>query len=336
MEFSMVKKALIKVGIGVAASVILVMGIAGGLAGAIGSVRTSSDTGSVTYGGNTVVDMGNYEVSTDVNGALKEMSKDELTKAVNDCYTGELHDKLIEKLDTIISVQNSKKINAAFIVSNIAVEVNSGGNLEEITNDIDAWISDYIEDGKTKIDDISTKIGNEKWKDSIKDELDKFYAAAGVSIIDNASGEAIVAKAAEIMKYMMDNGYAYANGNMVPKERNGKVCDCSAFVCWVLYELGYTNAQNNGAQLNTYGMDTNGSGYFANNGWTKVNSYAELEPGDIVIMSGEGNPNGHVQIFAYRENGVNYFINCGWDPYRHNSVYETYCTTFYSAWRVPK
>ena len=331
------KKVLIRVAVGITITIIIVMAFAVALMSLFDdSTSSASATATASYAGQAVVNLGNYEVNTSKDGAMQTMKKDELKKAIDTCYTGELHDKLIEKLDTIISVQNSKKINAAFIVSNIAVEVNAGGKLDEITSDIDKWISGYIVDGKTQIDEIAKNTENDKWETSIKDELEKVYNAAGVKIRNNPTGEAIVAKAAEIMQYMMNNGYAYANGNWVPKERNGKVCDCSAFVCWVLYELGYTDAHNNGWQLVTYGMDTNGVGYFPSHGWTRVNSYSELEPGDIVLMSGGGFANGHVQIFAYRENGVNYYINCGWDPYKHTSVYETYSSTFYSAWRAPK
>lgn len=174
---------------------------------------------------------------------------------------------------------------------------------------------------------------------------DKVYAETTQAISSGSSykttSNEIVNKAAEIMQYMMDHNYPYSQGNKVPLEANeaaGKIgCDCSTLVCWTLYELGIDDAQNGGSQLSTYDMDTNGSGYFSNHGWTKINSYSDLQAGDIVIMADSyGVANGHVQIFAYAENGVNYYVNCGIAPNEHSSVYTSGESAFYSAWRLPK
>lgn len=169
-----------------------------------------------------------------------------------------------------------------------------------------------------------------------KVHADDTYSSVG-DINVSTTGNAIVDKAVQIMQYMMDHNYAYTQGNKVPLKANEdagkKCCDCSTFVCWVLYDLGYTNAQSAGSQLSTYSFDGGSGHWFQDNGWKRVNSYSEMEPGDIVLMKG-GN---HIQIFAYRKDGVNYWINCGWPPYEHTSPYEAGGESeFYSGWRCPK
>lgn len=242
----------------------------------------------------------------------------------------------------------SSSYNIVSIKSNSGGWVNYSSYEDAIINGLGKLLYDnYLSEGRYTITDIGNKYcppqadenqGRRRWDDMVKEHVDKMYAAAGVQIpmTGSATGQKIVKKAEEIMQYMINNKYVYAWGNKVPLKANGKQCDCSTFVCWVLYDLGITDCQNNGSQLTTYTMDTNGEGYFKNHGWTKVKSYNDLQPGDIVIMSGGGNANGHVQIFAYKKNGQNYYINCGWSPCDHTSVYETYETTFYSAWRIPK
>lgn len=183
--------------------------------------------------------------------------------------------------------------------------------------------------GKTKRQDLKLVLRDENGA-IVKNE----YVAKNLS--SSISGGQVVSKADEIMEYMINNKYDYVQGNQVPMSKNGKQVDCSTFICWILYDLGVENAHDgSGGQLSTFAMDTNGQGWFSDNGWIKVNSYSELQPGDIVIMSGGGTANGHVQVFAYEKDGKRYYINAGYAPKDHTSVYETYETDFYSAWRAP-
>lgn len=353
--------------------------------GAIIVAFLKSDLVASAYSGNysDYVNLGDYIVKTDEEGAMPALTKQQLKIAIEKCYSGEMKTNCLSVIDDLISVQNKYKVNAAFMVAVAQKESTCGTGWQAIDPNSHNWFSIlygakwngasgktctggvgtwcwydsyneavqkygiymtqhdyfYFAHGEYSVGQIAPHFAGEEWEKGVKRYIDNIYSAVAETIPmrTNVKGQQIVKKAAEIMQYMMDNNYYYANGNAVPLSKNGKYCDCSAFVCWVLYDLGITNAQSNGYQLTTYTMDTNGKGYFPDNGWKKITSYDDLQPGDIVIMEGEGNANGHVQIFAYKKDGVRYYVNCGWDPYRHTSPYEAEGTQkkLYSAWRIP-
>ncbi len=103
---------------------------------------------------------------------------------------------------------------------------------------------------------------------------------------------------------------------------------CATYVSWVLEEAGYLEVHTNGAR--------NLSGMLRNMGWTKIDSYNELQPGDIVFMDTDGPNNGditHVQIYVgngtwYNAGSTSYIQMLA--PYSSNSS-----GAFIHAYRVP-
>ena len=84
---------------------------------------------------------------------------------------------------------------------------------------------------------------------------------------------------------------------------------CATYVSWVLEEAGYIQNHNN--ECNALKRE------LERNGWTQVDSYSELEPGDIVFMDTDGANNGnitHVQIFVGDD--------CWYDAGSNNSIHK--------------
>ena len=128
------------------------------------------------------------------------------------------------------------------------------------------------------------------------DRIDKWYQEGGD----------IIAVADLIHKYMEENNYIYcvygsnsyeecgkfgkSHGldSTFEKSKTGhqKTC-CATYVSWVLQETGHITASDhtNGATAMKDAL--------VRNGWTKVNSVSELQPGDVLYYS-----YGHVEIYA--------------------------------------
>lgn len=138
------------------------------------------------------------------------------------------------------------------------------------------------------------------------------------------NGSKIIQIGAEMMQYMINNGYLYSQSvRYVPIEKSekesGKYVDCSAYVCWVLYRVGYTDIN----RLNT----TTLPGYLSGKGFNKITSLSDMKEGDIAFFPG------HTQIYAGNENGKRKYLNAGHDP---KTVYETFEPSgFLFAYRVP-
>ena len=138
------------------------------------------------------------------------------------------------------------------------------------------------------------------------------------------NGSKIVQLGAEMMQYMIDNGYLYSQSvNCVPIEnsekKTGKYVDCSSYVCWVLYRAGYTDIN----RLNTNTLPP----YLSGKGFKKITSLSDMKEGDIAFFPG------HTQIYAGTENGKRKYLNAGHDP---KTVYETSEPSgFLYAYRVP-
>ena len=205
----------------------------------------------------------------------------------------------------------------------------------DATDEFGSLISkSYFSIGKISVETVGTIYCDPPtdWAKSVKSLLEKMYSAVGETITPargSASGDTIVKKAADMMQMMIDEKWTYSQGNYVPMNTNlskkGKYVDCSSFVCWVLYELGWTNCQSSGWQLSTATLPT----WFNQNGWKTVTSENDLQPGDILLYSG------HTEIFAYKKNGVNYVVNAGFHPYEHSSAYTPMSEAFSIAYRTP-
>lgn len=145
----------------------------------------------------------------------------------------------------------------------------------------------------------------------------------------HSEGSATIIEAAhKIHKHMEDNSYIYfKNRNDLPYSANEawnkKSTCCATYVDWVLAEAGYKETD---AQL-IHGACTLFSTYLAQ-GFSAIESYNDLQPGDIVFMTATDNgkityngktmPVGHVQIYA--EEG--YWYNAGGDKSIANPPYK--------------
>lgn len=118
-----------------------------------------------------------------------------------------------------------------------------------------------------------------------------------------SSNSDIVNKAAELFNIIHEGNYSYGATSIPPSK---PIIDCSAFVDWVLYELGYTDF--GGGQRNTdwWYNSLNPETY----GWTwfyiEDNDISALQPGDIIVLkgtsynkiTGKSNDRHHMQIFV--------------------------------------
>ena len=118
--------------------------------------------------------------------------------------------------------------------------------------------------------------------------------------------------AKQLHDYVKNNRFTYGAHYNIKDLGSGterKVIDCSAYVSWVLYKLGY---QEFGTQKNSSWFKSNGKKLCDKYGWqmiTPVNS-STLQPGDILVVYGKyinGKLQHHVEIYA--GNGRSY--SCG-------------------------
>lgn len=118
----------------------------------------------------------------------------------------------------------------------------------------------------------------------------------------------ILEVAKQLHDYVRDNRFTYGSHYNIKDLGSGtesKVIDCSAYVSWVLYELGY---QEFGTQKSSSWFKSNGQKLCDKYGWqmiTPVNS-STLQPGDILVVYESGGSH-HVEIYA--GNGRSY--SCG-------------------------
>jgi len=105
---------------------------------------------------------------------------------------------------------------------------------------------------------------------------------------------------------------------------------CSTFVSWSLYEAGYTE-QGRGPIHSSSTLST----WCGDNGFERVNSYSDLQPGDIVFMTSNSSNGGigHTQIYA----GDGQWFNAGsTDAIRRASPYTGDASArFLHAYRAP-
>ena len=87
--------------------------------GAIIVAFLKSDLVASAYSGNysDYVNLGDYIVKTDEEGAMPALTKQQLKIAIEKCYSGEMKTNCLSVIDDLISVQNKYKVNAAFMVA---------------------------------------------------------------------------------------------------------------------------------------------------------------------------------------------------------------------------
>ena len=98
--------------------------------------------------------------------------------------------------------------------------------------------------------------------------------------------------------YYTQGGNLYWNNIDASINNSTKATCCATYVSCVIYRAGYASAE----QLNSinYNLCSDVYDYFSGKGWKVVNSYDDLEGGDIVFMNyyDGGSAYDHVQIYA--------------------------------------
>lgn len=171
----------------------------------------------------------------------------------------------------------------------------------------------YFKSGKTTVKAIAPTYCSEQWGTSIISVMADFYKKAGVSIGAFSNGDFLsIAKSCH--DYLKENNYYYSSaknknagkyiedgtstGSKVPKPYNGEgnYIDCSAYVCWVLYEYGYSEFGGYQKSSTWFANPNNWKNY----GWKEI-PISQAKAGDIVAS------NAHVEIYC----GDGKFLNCG-------------------------
>jgi len=154
---------------------------------------------------------------------------------------------------------------------------------------------------------------------------DQYNGILGGDFLQNAD---------RIYHYMRAHGYSYCLDSRLPGSFGSMASTpytcCATYVSWVLYESGYTNGWD-GINRNWApygGVQT----YCERQGFQKITSYSQIQPGDIVIC----NYGGHVQIYAgnglWYSAGNNTAIKSNPIPYSQGNWARS---TFVCAYRVP-
>lgn len=125
--------------------------------------------------------------------------------------------------------------------------------------------------------------------------LDKWHSSAS-SLLEAAD---IVHLQEQHWHYYNSTNELYWNNIEMSLNNPHQATCCATYVSCVIYTAGYfTEAQMN--QFGNYNLCSTLYNDLTNAGWTIVNSYTELEPGDIVFMNYHdgGSSYDHVQIYA--------------------------------------
>lgn len=260
-------------------------------------------------------------VKTDEPGALKPVTKEELINIINATFSGKQKTNALSIVDTLIDCQNKYKVNAVFVLAFARQETSVGTANTTYVKEHNNWLSwnlgksystpqqniqtvmckmstgsIYFKTGKITIAEIGhTYCPNEpkhptqgdNWVEKVTGYVDDMYSKIGIKVEDTVNTQTnnkIIKQAAECMEYLVNNGFTYEYGGTpgysIYGKKNGKI-DCSGYVSWVLYELGYLDGRWTSAT-------------FANNpkNWKKITNKADIKAGDIVVYEG------HVEICA--------------------------------------
>lgn len=153
-------------------------------------------------------------------------------------------------------------------------------------------------------------------KDGKKGNVKKWVDVAGplpntkVGGSISGRGGTVVEKAIECHKYLRDRKYTYGGGYSIPDGiYNHNIVDCSAFVSWVLYEVGCDSFKT---YQETEFVSRCSSG--AHPELVEIKNKNEVQPGDVLVYRAYGGHSGHVELAAQVDNGkVVKVYNCGSD-----------------------
>lgn len=147
-------------------------------------------------------------------------------------------------------------------------------------------------------------------------------------------GTEVLEVARNVWREVCSRFTTYGSMHSIPPSANARTIDCSAYITWVLYELGYKDFNRQYDTRSFYSTNWN-----AKYGWTEISVRSGespvdiLQPGDIFVRY-EGKNAGethHILIVERIENGRLYAYDCGsvsnWRNSGGNSVDKTYFLT---------
>lgn len=274
-------------------------------------------------------------------------------------YSDQAKYNLTSNIDAFLKVQEQYNVNAVFAMAVTVAESSAGSNWELIDSSTYNWCSlkvgsswtgetytdtkgtvwrkygnfqeaiydfgnlistsSYYFGGENyTVSSIAPSYCNEQWGTRVIEVMTDIFEACGIDTSGyiDISGSEILSVAAELFNKVHTGNYIYGGTSIPPT--NG-VIDCSAYVDWVLYELGYTDF--GGGQRDTewwYNIDAE------SRGWTEFyigdNDISVLQPGDIIVLRGTsknkvtGNIKyeHHMQIFVSAKDETHaYVYDCG-------------------------
>ena len=152
------------------------------------------------------------------------------------------------------------------------------------------------------------------------------------SIDFNVTPESLISVASDIKDKQVKGGWRYSKSNLpldIRDAENNKNSCCATYVSTVLYESGAFTADEINTNVASKSHNHMKWGFnhpeqiaalCENAGWTKINSYSDIKPGDIVFYEGKHKENGvfvkdlgHVEICSDQKyvNGVPLFYGVG-------------------------
>ena len=142
---------------------------------------------------------------------------------------------------------------------------------------------------------------------------------------DNSSGTKVLPVAEKLWHQVVSGDFHYNAENTEQIPINGNLIDCSSYVSWVLYEMGYKDFAGNQHRTKNF-METD---WHKKYGWTEIpvaageNVTSKVKPGDIIVRTNVAKNGkvgyGHVSIIAAIENGNVYSYDCGDESLWRNS-----------------
>ena len=159
----------------------------------------------------------------------------------------------------------------------------------------------YFAGNNITVKQIGKSYCSDSWSNKVILIMKNLYSQIGISLDDyiekgeedetngdgtNITGTTLLEIAKQCHEYIAEHKFVYGYNNKIPYPNDTKHIDCSAYVCWVLYEYGYTEFE--GLQKTTAWFMGNGP---SNMGWTILKAN-EAKAGDLLVKSG------HMEIFV--------------------------------------
>ena len=119
--------------------------------------------------------------------------------------------------------------------------------------------------------------------------------ATGSNLTDEQVQDLILKECKKITDYVRQHGFTYGDAPKNPAiNHDAKKVSCDRFVCWVLYNLGWTDQpETSGLVVRSTDKTHDFTTYCENHGFTKITDKSQLKPGDIMFV---GHPVRHMYI----------------------------------------